>query len=713
MFKKRLILCVLCCLPMAISAQTDVIIIDTTSSPAISSNYYIHAPGDAGAGINAGEPYAVSFGKKGNAHAASFTINHELYKQLISPDIVTYRKDGTNDSSYFWYEGKVTDQGSGFGIIEANASQMVSANSLSGILNSGIEDIFETRSDTGGQGSQRVKQMIDVVVQSGIATPLPEEAAITISKRGAEGDSVRVAVITSLDHQGLPKSYAPSVIIGREDWSKTNFSVSGHVVFRKESGSNGNDPPIAYYQDSDTLRAIAVSLADLHVSPDQVIYGYSIFPYGNDRASPFNFVPGGSAFISKRGLLSSDDDLFGNFLSLWLKADAGVVKGQGQAVRGWADFSPYGRIATAPGNAPQYVEGEDGMNFNPVISFNEKNREYFDLSRYAKDILTKDNTIFVVSKSNEGTGHNISFYATNFPPGPYTNGFGHSSADTLMELHTHHDHNGRSGVYFQNGDGNSSSTSRNTSNKPNITAVRYDRNKLELYDDGTMVSSATVPTGNYSPNYLFIGSHNDPREGSRLHDGIIAEVLVFRKELNTSDLNKIFTYLGIKYGITLNQEAYYYCASDGTALWKLFIPGFNNNIAGIGHDTGYKLSQKQSRSTQDGSIVTMGLNSIAVDNQSNTGVFAHDRSYLMWGNNKRSAERTNMVTRDIPTTVSSRMERIWLAREINNIGEVEVEFDLEDLGYDTSHEDFRLIVSDNYRRMVYGKTYPVAYKSGP
>ena len=710
MFKKRFLLCALCYAPLALLAQTDIITIDTTTSlPSTSYNYYINAaPGDAGPGIEPGQPYSINFGKGKVIKPTSFTVGQKLYKQLIRPGEITFGGDN-NGTLHYWATGEVLDLGAGFKFVYLEPSQM-SLGEVPPSLNTGYKDIFGSDENTGGQTSRdnRNIRLIDIINHDGLTTFSPENAAITIVKKGG-GGSIRLQAIEEMKY-GVPFSRGPSLTIDPEDWKNTNITLDKHVIFREEGSI---DPPVAYHEEEDTLQAIVIPLSALGISRDQLFYGISIFPGGSpdSTASVFNVAPGGIYFTSADGLLKSGDDLFKN-LSLWLKADKGIVKGAGQDVRGWIDLSGHNRTASSAVNAPQYVRGENGINFNPAISFDQDSRQYFDLSLYAPEILDKNNTIFVVGETSEGSGYNISFYATNAPAGPYANGFGHSSADTLIEFHINENPDGSSGVYVQDGENNGSRTSRNKSNKPKITAVRYEAGKsLILYDNGVPVPSPTAPVDGYSPSHLFIGAHNDPLESSRLYEGKISEVMVFRGDLR-DNLNKLHSYLALKYGIPLDEGVDFYSASDGTRIWPLINNTFNEAIAGIGYDEGYRLNQKQSRSAEDGAIVTIGLNDIAIDNQSNTGAFGKDKSYLVWGNNGESADRASMETVKVATTLSAMMEKTWGIQKTGSVDTVEIEFNLEDLGYDSEQGEYRLVVHDNRHRMESGKTYPATYQEG-
>ncbi len=109
-------------------------------------------------------------------------------------------------------------------------------------------------------------------------------------------------------------------------------------------------------------------------------------------------------------------------------------------------------------------------------------------------------------------------------------------------------------------------------------------------------------------------------------------------------------------------------------MWDAAAAGsYNNDIAGIGRDDGSALNQKQSKSINANSIVTMGLGSIAADNVSNANAFGSDLQFLAWGNDGGGTTLTSTGT----PAGHSRLERIWRAAETGgDVGNVELMMDV-------------------------------------
>ncbi len=142
--------------------------------------------------------------------------------------------------------------------------------------------------------------------------------------------------------------------------------------------------------------------------------------------------------------------------------------------------------------------------------------------------------------------------------------------------------------------------------------------------------------------------------------GNIAEVIVFNSALNAASLQRVGTYLAIKYGYTLNQStATNYVNTAGTTIWNATTQAtWSNNIAGLGKDNNETLLQLQSRSVNAGFQMAMAVgNSIAATNSANTGGITTDKSYMIWGDNDAATTFTRNIT--VGATTYNAMPRTW------------------------------------------------------
>jgi hypothetical protein len=119
------------------------------------------------------------------------------------------------------------------------------------------------------------------------------------------------------------------------------------------------------------------------------------------------------------------------------------------------------------------------------------------------------------------------------------------------------------------------------------------------------------------------------------HNGNIAEFIVYLDVPTALEMEKIHSYLSIKYGLlkqsndngaTPEDERDYF-ASNGSVIWDWSAnSGYNQRIAGIGRDDGTELNQKKSKSPESGTSLTI----------QQTGAFATDLSYVVWGSNAQT-----------------------------------------------------------------------------
>jgi hypothetical protein len=309
-------------------------------------------------------------------------------------------------------------------------------------------------------------------------------------------------------------------------------------------------------------------------------------------------------------------------LQLWLKADAGISV-SGSAVTQWNDQSGNLRHHTqaTAGNRPAYIAASDPYLFNhqPTVRFTRANLNWLESSNYSA-ALTNALYVFVVSRleSSFSTtwyvaygfngddlhaqwyGNNASFYRTG-------NILAASKTNILYALSSYILPKGTAG-----GD----------------PAPRISWN-------GT---STTVTKGSYTvANNTF--SVGRDRNGTDYMNGDIAEVIIYTgtsatADITAADLQKIQSYLSLKYGISLDPAGQAdYVSSGGTTYWSgAANTGYQNNIIGLGRDDNSALYQKEATSYPDTSV-TLFLGTQTALNSSNTSTIASDNSFLVLGDN--------------------------------------------------------------------------------
>ena len=141
----------------------------------------------------------------------------------------------------------------------------------------------------------------------------------------------------------------------------------------------------------------------------------------------------------------------------------------------------------------------------------------------------------------------------------------------------------------------------------------------------------------------------------RFEDQNLYEMIFFSKKAKAMDLNKIHSYLSIKYGISLEKGKYY--GSDAKVIWDPERhKDYKYRPTGLGRDDGNELYQKQS-SNQADLFLAIGMNDIKRTNSENTTVIDNN-NFVMWSDDNKGMSLKNEKDLDI-------LERNW---EINFIG---------------------------------------------
>jgi hypothetical protein len=141
----------------------------------------------------------------------------------------------------------------------------------------------------------------------------------------------------------------------------------------------------------------------------------------------------------------------------------------------------------------------------------------------------------------------------------------------------------------------------------------------------------------------------------RFEDQNLYEMIFLPRKAKTLDLNKIHSYLSIKYGISLEKGKYY--GSDGKVIWDPEQhKDYKYRPTGLGRDDGNELYQKQSSNHAD-PFLAIGINNISRTNAENTTVLDNN-NFVMWSDDNKGMALKNDRMLDV-------LERNW---EINFIG---------------------------------------------
>ncbi len=362
--------------------------------------------------------------------------------------------------------------------------------------------------------------------------------------------------------------------------------------------------------------------------------------------------------------------------NLWLRADAGTFSDAGSTpalhtnqIRQWNDQSGNNRnaIQTTSANRPLlHLNAANGM---PAL-------------RFTGDMFIDGPSLGISSSS--GYTYILTFRDTVSNPGGINDGSGDfildrtSATNELVSLKQVTGAN--YGFQKRNNSGGglggpSSSSSTNTNIK--TVQMRRDYNvDYQMFYDAELQTSISETDGNKTPPNPRIGRHATTTNGGI--KGYIHEFIVYNFALNSAQTIIVNNYLAAKYGYSLSSNDLY--SQDNSTNGN-----FDYEVAGIG-----RINSSNIHSDAKGTGMLRILNPTGLGNN----------EFLMWGHNNGLAEAVN--TSDVPSGVAARFERIWRVSERNtnntanvNVGNIDMRWDLNDLGPITASDLRLLIDSDN------------------
>jgi hypothetical protein len=221
--------------------------------------------------------------------------------------------------------------------------------------------------------------------------------------------------------------------------------------------------------------------------------------------------------------------------------------------------------------------------------------------------------------------------------------------------------------------GAASPTSLYTANEPKLTTAAFDlstadgatqNNAVTAYTNGT--AGATDNTARVQVGVNGWGLEFGQMNGQFVNGALLPEGIYYPFALNNTDLQRIHTYLAVKYGISLTQD---YINTSGTTIFSQTInSGFTNRIFGIGRELAAEaLNQKQSQSQMASaagySFLVVSKGAVVANNANNTGLLA-DGDYMLLGDDNGALVAT---TANIPSSLSggcayNRISRTWKAQ---------------------------------------------------
>ncbi|MFN4947020.1 MAG: beta strand repeat-containing protein, partial [Chryseotalea sp.] len=286
----------------------------------------------------------------------------------------------------------------------------------------------------------------------------------------------------------------------------------------------------------------------------------------------------------------------------WVKGDVGTVGAT--TVSAWNDQSGNGfNVAQATlANQPTLLNPR--LNFNPSVQFDGTNDQLTLAGGILGNTTYTDFNVFAVSRVNVVSNNSLFFEATtasgrinaHLPWGDNILYWDAGSASSTQRLQINWGGSVNNSFIW-----NLLSSTTNTASGPG--------NRQEIFRNGRRIANDnTLNTfqGNNGASNFFLGHNN----GGSLFNGELSELVMYRGPLSLSQMQRIQSYLAIKWGVSLDQTTpTNYVASDwngttGTIIWNGITAGtFRNDITVIGRDDLSALTQKQSQSATLGNLL--------------------------------------------------------------------------------------------------------------
>ncbi len=193
-------------------------------------------------------------------------------------------------------------------------------------------------------------------------------------------------------------------------------------------------------------------------------------------------------------------------------------------------------------------------------------------------------------------------------------------------------------------------------------------NVVSVCNNGTAVSTNTSAK---STTNLALRVGHDGYGTYGFDGGNIAEVVMYNADLTAAQRQRVWSYLAIKYGITLNNGGTDYLSSAAATVWSTATnTGYNNNIFGIALDNGSGLSQRQSVSINAGLQPVIANGTTLVTLNSGGTALTTNQSFLIAGSDNGATTFTTAMSG--LTGLTGRLDRIWKVQESGTVGTVTV-----------------------------------------
>lgn len=407
-----------------------------------------------------------------------------------------------------------------------------------------------------------------------------------------------------------------------------------------------------------------------------------------------------------------------NGLRMWLNASESstiTTNAQGQVLT-WVDYAGFGttyRRRPANNNSAEYVKSDERTNFHPTLVFDSPT-----------DYLITDSGPMSVANPLNSTFYTVINH--NFARDrSYFLGFGTQTPGGT---------NSRRPVYgvYQDGiqgrgrfrsSGDNNSTQRLFNPGATMIAGYHWTRGVSIEYEFDAYTETRSHTSVRSPQMNGVGMLGAGSLTDSYLLGTMPEVFAYEGTLTADERRRINSYLGLKYGITLDLDKsdagvnYDYKFSDGASVWDgndVIHRDYHNNVASLIRDDEADLNNRQSRSTDVGAIVHMGIGrKLGVD--FDLDYISDDRTSLAWGHNGGSLLPVSFagdpdICGEFESAISS---RVWLADNSNINQSVMVAAHGEDFPYSGANYQVYLLIADNpakFQNKNWDQVIPMTFK---
>lgn len=340
-------------------------------------------------------------------------------------------------------------------------------------------------------------------------------------------------------------------------------------------------------------------------------------------------------------------------LGLWVKADDGFTSSL------WSDKSGNNFDLTQVTTSLQPALGNttDKFNFNPAVNFDNKAMGNNQIAnRGANNSLSLYSVASLETNSGANTLIGIGAAGDNPHFGAYPNAtfmmytslYG-NAANPVMTM---------SKSYLMSGHWQHATAGTG----------RLELNGFTARTGGNQSSAA----GNFIVGNDLINSINQPWRG------LIPEVIVYTTPKSGSENQKISSYLGVKYGITLrtggiDTGTFDYLSSTNENVWNgTGNAAYHNNVFGIARDDAGALYQKQSKSVNDNQKLIIGTgNSLFNTNAANTNSLTNGQFLMVGDNGLKQSLAVSLPFSTAPGgEINYRFSSVWKVQNTGNTGTV-------------------------------------------